>query len=108
MKGITADIYKSHLGDCSNHGISSNYHEVLVVGPDIPELTEFDGTIPVVRIKKKKYGNDEYICAEPISPVSPGYVGWMAGGCFIWSCDSRFRESVSEQPVSLHDRQEAQ
>jgi len=32
----------------------------------------------------------------------------MMGGCFVYSCDLRFRELVNEYPVPLHDRQEPQ
>ena len=104
MKGMIVEIYKSHFGSCSNLGISSYNKEVLVVGEGIPELTEDNNIIPVIIIKKKKYGNRTYIHAEPIG--KPIGIGWMAGGCFIWSCDSRFRKNISEQPVPLHDRQE--
>jgi len=108
MKGMIVEIYKSHLGDCSNFGISSKYHEVLVMGEGIPELTEDDGKIPVVVIRRMTYAGEKYIIAEPNEFPKQGHIGWMAGGCFIWSCDSRFRENISEQPVPLHDRQEAQ
>jgi hypothetical protein len=27
-----------------------------------------------------------------------------AGGNFIWSSDSRFRQEVSERPIPVHDR----
>lgn len=43
--------------------------------------------------------------AEPVK--APDGLPYMAGGCVVYTSDSRFRE-LSEYPLSLHDRTESQ
>ena len=106
MKGIVADIYRPSHGDCSAGGISAIHGRVLVVGKGVPEITEDDDTLPVVTVEIKMMGNDKFVHARPIEKPNRNYIGWMMGGCFIWSSDSRFREIINEYPVPLHNRQE--
>ena len=103
-KGLLAYILKDSLGDCSNDGISSKAQRVIIVGDNIPKIFETDEKTPAIKIVKRNLSNGEYIHAEPLE--NPRGNGWMAGGAFIYSCDSRFRELVNAYPVSLHDRQE--
>lgn len=104
-KGFIADIFKPSSGDCSNNGISHWNNEVTIVS-DVDECQVFDINPatelrrPIVVIKNKK----GYIYAEPID--EPEGVGWMMGGSFIYSCDSRFRRHFNTYPIPLHDRQE--
>ena len=61
---------------------------------------------PAVRLVRRRIGGEEYIHAEPVDPCPSGACR-MAGGTFIYSCDSRYREAVGHSyPVSLHDRHE--
>jgi hypothetical protein len=53
-------------------------------------------------VRRNLFGR-EHLHAEPIDP--PTGVGWMAGGNFIWTSDSRF---PSDYPIAVHDRQESQ
>lgn len=105
--GIIANIYRSdRLGDCSNGGISERVSEVTVIDIDGP--AEPTPERPAVRLVRRKFAGREYIHAEPVEPVAEGHIGYMAGGTFIHSSDSRFSKAVGGggMPVSLHDRTE--
>lgn len=99
---LSADILKHRGGDCSNGGLSSKFEEVLVSTEDTDDL-ESEYSKPLVKIVKRDLFGRTYVHAEPVNPPEKGQSGYMAGGCFIYSCDSRFRQ-VCEYPVSLHDR----
>jgi hypothetical protein len=109
-EGFIASILEDKkIGNCSNRGISYWAKEVTIV-TDIPELQIFETypkdelNRPLVVIKKKKVCGEEYVYAEPID--EPTGVGWMMGGTFIYSTDSRFRQFLNKYPIPLHDRQE--
>lgn len=110
-KGFIASILEDkRIGNCSNNGISAYSKEVTIVSDD-PALQIFETTArdeltrPLVVIVKRIIGGKPYIHAQPID--DPKGVGWMAGGSFIYSYDSRFGK-LSEYPIPLHDRQETQ
>ena len=103
--GLICGIFESKsIENCSNSGISAKYKNVLVIipGKNIGPFEERED-MPTVKIVRRIIGGDEYVHAEPVKKGS-----YMAGGSFIYSCDSRFREYVNEYPISLHDRQETQ
>lgn len=105
MKGMIVDVYQSKRGgNFSNGGISSWAKEVLLVGPGIPEIFDARPGLPLVEIKSRVVIGERYIYAGPIEAVEPGHVGWMFGGCFIFTSDGRF---PSQYPIPLHDRQES-
>ncbi len=113
-KGFIAGILENkEIGNCSNNGISA-FHKSVTIVSDIRECQIFETTPhdelirPLVVIKKKVVCGEEHVYAEPIDDSEPGNVGWMMGGSFIWSSDSRFSEHFSKQPIPLHDRQESQ
>jgi hypothetical protein len=109
MKGITASIFvDKKFGDCSNGGISSRYSRVTVIGlgkdAEIFEPTE---DAPAVRLVKRKIGGKVVVHAEPVEGLKSGNIGWMAGGSYVSTSDSRFCRAVGFYgAVSLHDRQE--
>ena len=105
-KGLICEIYESKdIGNCSNGGISSTNKEVLVVMKEGEgQVFEEDEKRPTVKIVRRIIDGEEYVHAEPIN--APEGIGWMMGGSFIYSCDSRFRNYVNEYPIALHDRQE--
>lgn len=94
------------IGNCSNSGISSKYKTVVLVS-DNPELQVFEpsDTSPAVVLKKRIVCGEEYIYAIPCDGKDDKRVGWMMGGSYIYTSDSRFR-NISKYPVPLHDRQE--
>ena len=66
----------------------------------------FDATPerPAVRLVRR--GN--YTIAVPVMEPHGKLIGPMFGGCFIHTCDSRFRKFVGhDYPVPLHDRWES-
>lgn len=110
---ITCDIYKNGY-DCSNGGVSATHGTVLLVNGEAWETMSADqrafltnGNVPVVRTVKRLLGQELYVHAEPVDRPEAGNRGWMAGGTFIKTSDSRYKEVTGvSYPVSLHDRQE--
>ena len=102
MNGLICNIYKPGYGSCSNNGISQICNEVLLTGINCDVFNESE-KIPAVKIAKKNYHGQEYVYAVPVKNVESGNNGWMMGGCFIYSSDSRF---PFKHPIALHDRQE--
>ena len=107
LKGLLCSIFEDKDGhNCSNNGISARCKQVIVVGPGIPEIFEASEDCPAVKLVRRNLFGKEYVHAEPVDQPE-GLVGPMAGGAFIYSCDSRFRK-LNEYPISLHDRFETQ
>ena len=107
MKGMIAYIYRDSDGDSSNSGISSKYNKVVVVDSELDEIFEPDETMPAVKLVRRVIGGDSYIHAEPLTWRESDDITGMFGGCYIMSCDSRFRK-VCKYPIPLHDRGESQ
>ena len=104
-KGISCQIYRWNLGECSNGGISSKVNAVVLVGPNIDQVFEADEMRPAVKLVKRIIAGKEYVHAEPILPNGE-WKHFMAGGTYIKG-DSRFSEAVGHgYPISLHDRTE--
>lgn len=104
MRGLLCQVYRASWngGDPSNGGISSRCDEVILVGLG-PKAEIFEPTprCPAVRLVRRTLGDGPvYLHAEPLDQPE-GRVGPMAGGSFIYSCDSRF---PSDYPIGLHDR----
>lgn len=105
-RALRAEIFKSKHGDCSNHGISERFREVLVLCDDGNE--EIDMEAPpenLCKVVTRNLFGREYKHIEPVA--RPTGVGWMSGGCVVYTCDSRF-SALTEYPLVLHDRQETQ
>lgn len=102
--GLRLDIFTSRHGSCSNGGVSSRCTTVTLVefagkpvrGPDEPSDES-----PAVRVVKRFVYGTEYLYAVPVELEDHT----TAGGTFVWSTDSRFRE-LNEAPISFHDRTE--
>lgn len=100
--------YGGTISDCTNGGVTSKNERVLVL-PEGVEATpeQLMGKLPILKIVRRNIGGKPYLHAEPVNRPGKGSIGsWMAGGNFIYSCDSRFREWICEYPVSVHDRTE--
>lgn len=101
--GLICGILQSKwIGNCSNGGISSKHNAVCLVDVEGPFHPRDD--LPAVKLVYRTIGGKPYVHAEPVDPPPAGAVGWMAGGCFIDSCDSRF----PGRAIPLHDRCESQ
>jgi hypothetical protein len=104
MKGLLVDILENKgIGNCSNNGISSRFKQVILVGPEIPEIFESTEETPAVRIVERNLQSGLYLTAYPVEPCPSNKNGYMMGGTFIWTSDSRF---PSDYPIPLHDRME--
>jgi hypothetical protein len=89
--------------DCSNDGISSRYDEVILTDEDGAEAFTKSGT-PVCKIVKRVIGGEKYVHCQPLENAAAWH---MAGGSFVYTTDSRFRELTgSSSPIALHDRVE--
>ena len=106
--GLTCCILQSkQIGNCSNKGLSSYHKNVVVVNLPGPietdtqaELESAAAKYALVRLTRGPSGR---LKAEPLRRPDKGCNGWMMGGCFIWTSDSRFD---ADYPIPLHDRQE--
>lgn len=100
---LMCDVLRPASGsDCTNGGATSTSTRVILIGPEgTPDGQPLRGDLPVLKIVVRNIGG-EYIHAEPL--VRPENVaGPMAGGNFIYSCDSRFR-AICPYPIPVHDR----
>jgi len=101
MKGLTVNVYRAKGYGCTN-GVTSTHDIVLLVGKDVPEVSEGDGVfLPILKLVKRNIFGREHIHAEPLE-VPQG--NRMFGGNFIYTSDSRF---PSQYPIPVHDRVEA-
>lgn len=106
IKCIRAEIYKNENRDFSNGGLSSKFDTVLIPVKD--GCIDVDRDNPpenLVRIVRRNIFGREYVHVEPWGKENETV---MAGGTFVYTCDSRFNETINNggYPVSLHDRQE--
>lgn len=100
MRGLICDVLQDRDGtNCSNGGISSKFNRVLLVGPGVAEIFDPSDDIPTVLLLSRR----GYLSVVPEEGKDTKAAGWMMGGQFIWSCDSRF---PNDYPIPLFDRQE--
>lgn len=108
MRALLLFVYR-HGADCTNGGISSRTDRILVACEDGSE--EIDETKPLpenlFRIENTGWGDKPHLALVPFAKVKPGNVGWMMGGNFAYSSDSRFSK-LSQYPLGIHDRQETE
>jgi len=102
MKGFSVDVLRWKY-DCTNNGLSSRHEAFILCGTGVPEMYEPSAAEPGLILVRRTIAGKEYLHAQPINDPRPGNVGWMAGGNFIWSSDSRF---PNRYPISIHDREE--
>jgi len=100
--GLIVDVYRDQY-DGTNGGISSKYERFVLLGVDAP-FTPDDMTPALKIVKRFLFGRD-YYHLEPIDPCPSNQVGYMFGGNFAYSSDSRF---PNDYPLPIHDRSETQ
>lgn len=106
VKALAIDVYRRKGTDCSNGGISWKFDRLLLVGVNGPETVDMDNPpANAVKMVTRTFGFGTFSHLEPLNAPDDGCVGWMAGGAFGYTSDSRF---PSSQPISIHDRQETQ
>jgi len=118
MRGVSVNILRSDLGDCTNGGATNPVHSkgriVVVFDPEIQtgnfklEDCKDDPRFICLRIVRRRAGtSNEYLHCEPIENKPGERVGPMFGGNYVMTSDSRFRD-VSPYPLPVHDRFETQ
>lgn len=100
---LTAEVYRSSLGDCTNNGISSYARELYILdaqkGPFEP-----DDIRQCVYIEKREIMGQEYVDCKPAYCRKRWY---MAGGNILYTSDSRFKQITGiSYPIAIHDRYE--
>jgi hypothetical protein len=107
-KGLLCSVYSSAT-NCSNGGISSRYKKVILTGSGIPEIFTPNINCPevVLQIDEGQTGH-ELVCRQDgekgrmkALPVDHENKGYMFGGSFVYSSDSRFPAC---SPIPLFDR----
>lgn len=103
VRALSVEIYEGKgIGNCSNNGISERFRSVLL------QCDEGNLEVDLDNAPENFCVIDEIMGHKFVRPYArPTEIGWMAGGAFVYTCDSRFRR-MSEYPLSLHDRQETQ
>lgn len=103
-KAMRVSIFEDkRIGNCSNHGISEKFDEILLLCDD--GWVDVDLENPpenlCVFVKRTLFGRE----ADYIRPYAePKGAGWMFGGSILYTSDSRF---PSNHPICFHDRQES-
>lgn len=108
--GLLADIFKYKGKSYANRGISTRVDDVTVIVPGQsvgPFPVKDDRPAVVIKRRAATLRQAEYVYAEPLEPVPAGEIGYMMGGCYVGSSDSRFVELTGGlSAVPLHDRTE--
>jgi hypothetical protein len=116
MRGISVDIFRGRLCDCTNSGVTHPeraegktfvvFDESIERGNFVLEkcLAEPERYICLKVVRRWVGQPNEYMHVEPINQPE-GKIGPMAGGNFVYSSDSRF---PGRYPLSVHDRFETQ
>lgn len=104
MKGLICSVYRDASGcDCTNHGVTSKAHTVILVGTGIPELFAPDDCKPALRLVSRIIAGKPYLHAVPVAAQGTGIGEYMFGGNFIHTSDGRF---PGRYPIPVHDRTE--
>ena len=101
---LMAGMYRDNrLGDCTNNGISAHASDLYI-------LSEKKGPFEPEDIRQCVYVEWREGCGEQYIDCKPAYFPkrwYMAGGNFLYTSDSRFKEiTKSKYPIPIHDRHE--
>lgn len=116
--GLHVSVYRWSLGDCTNGGISSKAKDLCLVNVSGP--SEPDCNAPAAMLVR---GNGPWRTAKIVPAerdgaggwreARPDGAGWMMGGNYAATSDSRFGEAVRAitgdhfyGAIPVHDRQE--
>ena len=103
MHTLSVYVYKDTFSKgCSNHGISEKFDRLLLICEDGNIIVD-ENDIPenLVKMVTRQIFGKEHKHIEPYRAATGR--GWMAGGAFAYTSDSRFPHKY---PLSIHDRQE--
>lgn len=97
-RGLLAEVFRWSLPDCTNGGISSRHNTLLIALGSGP----FGSSERNPPLYLAEWCDDLILVPEPINTKN-GLNGWMFGGNFLYSSDSRF---PSKHPIKIFDRRE--
>ena len=90
-----------------NGGISARVKQVTLVGEGVDPVFPVTDEAPAVVLVTRYFGGRILRNVEPAVGPDEGNVGWMAGGAFVASMDSRVSDLIGFYgAMALHDRQE--
>ena len=107
MKALPIDVYRRKGVDCTNDGISSKYDTLLLACDEgFLDVDESDPPENLVKINKRFLGGAYVYRVVPYN--KPTGAGWMFGGNFAYTSDSRFHRMLGDVygAIAIHDRQE--
>jgi len=124
IKSIDVSVLKDAKGyDCTNNGVTSKKKDFILLAlsapgqaeegrPDFEEIDAYivknniDCDNVLILNRFSYHGAEPYVRCYPYHAYKAGT--WcMAGGNFVYSCDSRFRQYMNPYPISVHDRIES-
>jgi len=97
--------------DCTNGGISSRHKTLYLLCEDQEKAQKEpwywskvdENDERLVKIVRSTSCGRPYVHAEPVNDPNKREIGYMFGGNFVYTNDSRFPEKY---PIPLHDRSE--
>ena len=104
IKVLPVQVYRWTLGDCTNGGISGRFDCLYLIGNG--GWMEVEDTDPrLIKIVTRPACGREgtYSHVEPVNDPNKKEIGYMSGGNFVYSCDSRF---PFDYPLPIFDRSE--
>lgn len=114
MRSILVFPLVPSIGDCTNGGVTSNNKSLRLFSADTTdeEVDDFYKEFPErkhLAIRVMKETNPIYtVRAELVFKKSNSEGTYMAGGNFVYTSDSRYKEVTGVQyPISVHDRFES-
>lgn len=128
-KGLRLDVYRcASGGDFTNGGITAHAARVTVTGVIRPggpgwtsghqepeplpkDMQVFEPTeiAPEVTLVIRAHGRGTWLHLEPVGSCPAGNVGWMMGGNYAGTSDSRWGALTDGTDlVAIHDRTETQ
>lgn len=112
MRALRIEVFRNPLyKGCANGGISEKYNDLLLVcEKGNVQIDEDNLPENLVVMKCRVFSGREIFHIEPYKRPDKGCVGWMSGGSYAGSSDSRFSEMAGGfyGTISIHDRQESQ
>ena len=99
IKTLPVEVFRWHLGDCTNGGISGKHNTLYLISPE--GWCEVEDTDE--RIIKVVEGFRGRLHVEPVNDPNKREISYMSGGNFVYSSDGRF---PFDYPLSVHDRSE--
>ena len=109
MRALPINVYRGPFGDCTNGGVSSRHDTLMLICDEgFLDIDPKDPPDNLVKIVKRKFCGETIYHIEPYA--EPTGVGWMMGGNYAATADSRFSKMVGGMygAVAIHDRQESQ